>query len=446
MSRVAEKSSLKQTGRRFANGLNAGVAILLAATLVLMVNYLAFRYYKRVDLSAEQYYSLSPKSHALLASVTNRINITVVVQPDHALARDIHHLLEEYQLASRYVNVDYLDPHRDLARVEELAVEYDLEDANVILFESAGRVKLVDAKDIVEYDYSPVRFGQLPEQVAFKGEQVFSSAIQNISLARRPVVIFLQGHDERNINEHDRRLGYSDIARLIRQDNMEVRTVTLGLTNAIPSDCDALVIAGIEDDLVVDATRTLSGRELYVNEYAKHPVTAGFAGETTVFYMPRSVTPIGVVNADKEPADRPQATPLFFSSKSGWAEKGAKDGVLNYDPLFDRPGPVCVAMAVEKGPVPGIDVRIQPTRMVVFGDSDFASNGGMIGGNANMFMAALNWLVERDNLMDVRSRAVVRTRLVMTRHDLLVLFSCVVIGVPAIVALLGLCVWFRRRY
>jgi hypothetical protein len=46
---------------------------------------------------------------------------------------------------------------------------------------------------------------------------------------------------------------------------------------------------------------------------------------------------------------------------------------MKFDPGRDRPGPVG-SRRREKGPVPGFDVQIRPTRIVVFGDSDFVAN------------------------------------------------------------------------
>jgi ABC-type uncharacterized transport system involved in gliding motility auxiliary subunit len=476
--------------RKVAFGLNSLVGLLLLAVLLLMANYLSFRHYRRFDWSQAQYYQLSDKTHSLLNHLSEPVSVIVFFQPGQAVYEHVQNLLKEYQAVTDKIQVEWVDPDRDLARTEELAGKYEVDRANVVVFESQGRSKFVGADDIVEYDYQAVAYGQLPEEVAFRGEQAFSSAIQSVTEAEKPRIYFLQGHGEAEIQNYDEREGFSDIARLIRRDNVDVDLLTLGKDQAIPDDCDVLVIAGpqhrlsqpeleliegyldhsgrvlvlvdafvetglepllkkwgagLASDLVVDATRTLSGGELFLTEYGNHPIVDGLDGITSILFMPRSVTPLTGAIQNADPADKPRVVSLGGSSTAGWAETDVSETPVSFDPAEDVPGPVSVAVAIEKGPVPGIDVRIRPTRMVVFGDTDFISNAGLQGGNEDLFMGALNWLLERDELLAIAPRPFKETQLVMDKGELDMLFWSTVLGLPGLVGLLGLVVWFRRR-
>ncbi len=161
--------------------------------------------------------------------------------------------------------------------------------------------------------------------------------------------------------------------------------------------------------------------------------------------MPRSVAAQETGAQPVDLVDKPRVSVLASSSVSGWAESEQRDGALNFDPLTDLPGPVPVAAAVEKGPVPGIDVQIRPTRLVVFGDSDFVSNAGLTGGSLDLFMSAVNWLLEREELMAITPKTVQETRLIISAGDLTALFLAVVLGIPGAVGLLGGFVWARRK-
>jgi ABC-type uncharacterized transport system involved in gliding motility auxiliary subunit len=342
----------------------------------------------------------------------------------------------------------------------------------------------------MEYDYSPMQYGQRPQKIAFNGENAFSSAIQSIVQHRRPVVYFLQGHGEGAIDDHDRRTGYSQLAREIRRDNIDVKTLTFGPDHAVPQDCDVLIVLGPEkrlsvpecdllsdylqqnvrlmvlidaftdtgiarllqewgvhlaDDLVVDASRTLTGRELFVTEYGTHPIVEHMEGITSIFYLPRSVEPVADETETQAAVDRPHVTPLAFSSEAGWAETDLEASVAEFEPGADRPGPIPIAAAIEKGPVPGIDVRIRPTRLVVFGDSDFIANGALAGGGMDLFMSALNWLLERDAAIGIAPRPFIEAKLLINKQQINRLFWMAVCGLPGIVALLGGLVWLRRR-
>jgi ABC-type uncharacterized transport system involved in gliding motility auxiliary subunit len=426
----------------------------------------------------------------LLSALTNRLDVIVFFQPGNDLYEDVRNLLQEYECARPWMRVEWVDPDRDLARTKELMRKYQVDQANVIVFDAGGRGKYVNARELAEYDYSPVQFGQRPERVAFKGEQAFSSAIRSITEARRPIVYFLQGHGERDIDSFNRSAGFSSLAQEIKRDNMDVRKLILGEKQTIPKDCDALVIAGpdkrisepelslvrnyldqkgrllvmldamtrtgleslmadwgirLVDDVVVDATRTLSGRELFITRYEPHPITSKLKNETSILYLPRSVEPAVKASEAGNAPDKPKVTPLAACSEAGWAESDLTQNPMKFDAEADRPGPVSVAVAAERGPVPGIDVQIQPTRVVVFGDSDFVSNAALTGGNADFFMSALNWLLERPELMAIAPKSVEQNRLDLTHVQLRTLHWIVIVILPLLVALIGALVWLRRR-
>jgi ABC-type uncharacterized transport system involved in gliding motility auxiliary subunit len=83
--------------------------------------------------------------------------------------------------------------------------------------------------------------------------------------------------------------------------------------------------------------------------------------------------------------------------------------------------------------------------MVVFGDSDFVSNGALAGGNQDLFMSALNWLIDREVLMAIAPKPLEEVKLELTRRQLSRLFWINVVGLPFVAVLAGLLVWFWRR-
>ena len=105
------------------------------------------------------------------------------------------------------------------------------------------------------------------------------------------------------------------------------------------------------------------------------------------------------------------------------------------------------ALAAERrGPVAGVHVQIRPTRLVVFGDSDFVSNGGLTGANADFFLGAVNWLLDRDIAMAITAPALPELQLVMNARQLRQLFWLAVVALPGAVMLVGLfAIWRRRR-
>lgn len=486
----AEKSIRQHTRQRVSFGLNTVATVLLAAVLTGLVNYLAHRHYARADWSRAQFYGLSDKTLSLLAGLSNDVNVVVFFQADDPRYEDVQNLLKEYELATRHIRLDRVDPNRDLGRAEELARRYQVNQLNVVVFECDGRTKFVSADDLQDVDYSGVMRGEAPQPTSFKGEQAFSSAIQSITQSRPPVVYFLRGHGERDINDRDPYSGYSGLAQQIRRDNAVVKDLALGETRGIPPDADAVIVPGptktlaapelevlrawldnsgrlmvlldtgptcglhglfeawsirVANDVVVDPTRTLSGLDLFVDDYGMHPITRNLRNMTSVFYLPRSIEPAAPPADAPRPADQPQVDSIARSSPDSWAESDLEQKPMKFEAARDRKGPVSLAVAAERGPVAGVDVDIRPSRLVVFGDTDFLSNGALSGGNVDLFLSALNWLLERDQLMAIAPKPVEETRLVMTQRQVNRLFWLVVLVIPGLVAVLGTGVWLRRR-
>ena len=478
--------------RRWLFGINSGVAVLLVLVLFVMLNYLSYRHYRRWDISRDQFYTLSEKTVGVLAGVTNRLEVKVFFQSGHQLYEHLKNLLEEYEYACPDMQVEWVDPDRDLARAEELAGFYGVNEADIVVFACGDRHRYVTEEDLVKYDYGPLKVAKMPEMTEFGGEQVFSTVIQSLLQNRLPTVYFLQGHGERSPENTDRRLGYSKIALAMEHDNMNVETLRFGEVQRVPEDCDALIIAGprkdfsvseldlvrayledngrimllldagaetglellledwgvrLGDDVVVDPVRTLTGRgDLFITQYEEHPLTKKLQGVTSVFYLPRSVYPLEEhLQGGISPADRPQVTVLARSSSEGWAERNLDDVRADFDPDEDMAGPVPLAVAVERGPVQGVDVQIRPTRMLVFGDADFVGNKGVIGGNVDLFLSGLNWLLDRSELMGISPRPVSRITLLITRHQRHLISWFVLLIMPGCVAVLGIPVWLRRR-
>jgi ABC-type uncharacterized transport system involved in gliding motility auxiliary subunit len=202
----------------------------------------------------------------------------------------------------------------------------------------------------------------------------------------------------------------------------------------------------LAEDVVVGPS--LSGRDLIINEYGGHPAVKKLEDLTTMFFMPRSVEPMEGSSADTVTAsDKARASVLAFTTP-GWAEMNLNENPARFHEGVDRKGPVSVAVAVEKGAIGGIDVEIKPTRIVVIGDSYFVSNGTLekaVGGNVDLLMSCVSWLLERESLMAVSAKSPYELRLDMDAKQLRLMTFAIVGILPGIMGLMGLVVWLRRR-
>lgn len=469
--------------------INTLFAISLAVTMAVMANYLAIKQRVRIDISPDQYYSLSVPTRNMLGSLIMPVKVIVLLDMNHELFGDIKRLLKEYEYASDKVSVEYVDPHRDLVRAKEIALKFNVSEPGVIVFHANERTKVIPADSVATYDYAPLLSGRSKALKSFRGEQVFSSVIFSLIQDKKPCVYFLAGHGEQRLDDFSQYTGYSMLARLLEKGNMQVKTLDLADTPSIPKDCDVLVIGGqkkpltyIEAEVIskyldnsgrllimADAGvetglekmleawgislgtdrvvgTTLTGRELLISNYGSHPITEPIRNTTTILNLPRSIRPLTPAASlfDKS-ADKPHVTVLAANSEDGWAEMSYSQNPPKFDTGIDRPGPIPVATAVEKGNLPA-DVEIKPTRLVIIGDSTFVSNGALLAGySPDFFINAANWLLERKDAPTFAPKVPAKVCLKIDRKRLHFAYFLTVLILPALVILAGLVASLGRR-
>lgn len=492
----AHRPIWKHRGRRVAAGLNVFVSLALALTAVVMLNVIALRYYARWDLSRQHYYQLSAKTEQLLGSLEGAVRGVAFFQQGHRHYEDVKALLKEFEYAASQSHgldmaIEFVDPDRDLARVRALAADYDVDDPNVVVFDCAGRRRYVDLDDIVTYETRVEEGRIVKELISFHGEQAFASAIHAVVQPTKPVICFMGGHGERDVTDYSPAQGYSMLARTLRRDNLEVRTLIPAAAGRIPDDCAVLVVAGPSKQLAHEEVEliddylnrngralflldpyvqtgldgllaqwgirlgrsvvvgmTLTGRELVVSSYGDHPITRNLRNVQTMFYLPRVLEPVPGFTAEKGQVDRPSVTVLARNTEQGWAESTPEVRPPRFDAATDRQGPVPLALASERGNTDGLEMEIKPTRIVAIGDSCFVANASLksgVGGNIDFFMSAVNWLLEREALMAISPRDPFRLELGLDRRRVRLLFLLAVVAVPGVGVLVGGTIWWKRR-
>ena len=83
---------------------------------------------------------------------------------------DIEALLKEYQYAGKgKVDVETIDPFKNLSRARDLMAQYKFGNENVVVVDYQGHSKLVNAPDMAQYDDSGEMTGQPPKLVGIQG-------------------------------------------------------------------------------------------------------------------------------------------------------------------------------------------------------------------------------------------------------------------------------------
>jgi ABC-type uncharacterized transport system involved in gliding motility auxiliary subunit len=470
---------VKLFSRRQARyGTLMGVSVVVVLGILIAINYIGARQNKRWDLTTNKQFSLSDQTRNVLSKLDNPLQITVFAE--EANFQRYKERLKEYEYASKKVTTDYVDPDKKPA----VAAQNQIQQYGTILFAYKGRT----------------------ERVTSDTEQDVTTAIIKVVQGQTKKIYFTKGHGEKDTASAERD-GYKAIAEGLGRDNYSVESVVLAQTGAVPDDAAVVIVAGpkadflpgevdalkkyldksgkllleidppekpdspplanlialahdwgiaVGNDVVVDASGMgqLIGTDASVPlaaSYPAHPITQRLK-LITGYPLARSVTAVpGGVNGHN-------AQGFVETSARSWAETDIKGllttGKVSMDAASgDKPGPITVAAAVAASaapttpPKPGeADAPKPETRVVVFGDSDFASTAALgIPGNRDLFMNTIGWLSQQENLISIRPKEPDDRRVTMTaiQQNNVTILSLLLI--PGLVFGAGVYSWWRRR-
>lgn len=483
--------------------LTAGVLIVLA--LFALVNYLGLRHYERFDWTGSDIYTLSEKSENVVKSLDRDVQIVVLLDPNTASYQQVDELVDRYVAANpaRIVRRD-LDRAKNALEFQQLVADLGIESANTLVVESQGEKRVINQFDLVEYDYSAAQMGGAPKIKEFKGEQEITSAILSLVEAEKPKVVFTTGHGETTLSGGASGRSLTEARRLLGQDNFEIETwQSLGAT-AVPDGTDLVVISapsarftppelellgawldqggrllvflepsfeagstalkdvgltewlsgyGIDtaQDVVIDPGASIAffGPDtIYTDIFGVHPVVESLS-QTRAPVMFAGATS---VSAGDGPAGA-EVEELVSSTEQAWGETNVSEEGVAQDP-DDLAGPLGLGVAVSFGGSEGgsddgagdESGKSDETRIVVFGDLDFATDQ-MLGQGANsvLFVNTFNWLVQREQLIEIEGRMPEQTTLTMASGEIYSLGAVVLLLMPGSALMLGIWIALRRR-
>jgi hypothetical protein len=280
-------------------GVNVIVQVALLLFLAIMSNYLGFEHYRRWDLSRDQKYALSDKTKRFLATIKDKMRITVFFSADNLLSQDVQSLLIEYQYAARgKIDIEYVDPYRSPSRGQAVVDKYKiLNNESQLILDYDNRNKSVKGSEIAEIDQS----GEFARITAFKGEQAITSAMIDLVEGKKNVIGYVLGHGEPPILDTEPTLtpsmvpdqGTRSPIGLVRteieNENIKFQELKLLEVSEISADLKTVVIAGPQYDFSDREMKLLrdfwdkQGRILLLlDPSAKTPKLNGFLNELGV--------------------------------------------------------------------------------------------------------------------------------------------------------------------
>jgi len=459
----------------------ASVYILVVLAVLVAANFLANRYDKSFDSTANKQFSLSDQTIKVVKGLKTDVQFTYFgAQADFRGARDT---LDRYASLSPKLHVTYIDPERK----PQIAKAAGFRSDSTVIVESGARRE--SAKSLSE-------------------EEITGALIRSLKSDERTVCV-LSAAGEHSIDDTDSG-GYSLFKQILERDNYKVRTETLrpaapseskalaigqaptAASSEVPKSCTVLVIAGPKNDYpvpIVNALKTYvegGGRALFLLDtplrlgeseppsdnadlvklladwgvtankdlaldlsgvgqlfrlgpevpfimgYETHPITEPLTRVPTAYPLSRS---LDTQSVGKTTLSKLVATTEASVATTSISARGA------VDPTKGKKGPLTLAVAGTLNGTP-------QGRFVVLGTSHAAQNsiaGSRSLGNRDLMVNIVNWLSSDEDLISIRPKAPEDRPLNMTTRRLTAAFWLSVVVFPLAVIAFGLITWWRRR-
>ncbi len=462
-----ERSSGKTS--RIKLGTNALIYSLVVLAILIFIQLIAYRHNKRFDLTENKIHSLAPQSVKVLKSIKKDVTIKAFMREGPEKEK-VAELLDLYAYHSKKIHPQIIDPDRHPGE----AKQYDVRNYGTLVFICGDR----------------------KEKILQATEETVTNALVKVTQKKRKKIYFLTGHGEKDL-KNSGKTGYSQVKKSLGEKNYEVKTLLLTRNEGVPKDCDVLVIADpqvellqhelaalkaylkqgghllvminpytsvglvnflkdfgfkVGDNMIVDKlSRILGGGYLMpvVAGYGTHPITRNF-NMMTFYPTARSVQVMTGKNAEMNWDLRI----LAKTGEASWAETNRKlleTGKARFDKGQDLKGPVPLAAVCEVTPEGMVKLtgklrKKRRPRIVVVGDPDFVENGYFnLYGNGIFFLNMVNWLAEKDVLIAIPPKNPESQPLTLTRRQGLISFWVNVVAIPLFIIILGIIVFIRRR-
>jgi len=464
------RATMARRSSRF--GINSATSVLLFVGVLGLLNFLGARHEARVDLTTESLHSLAEQSVAVATQVNADLRIKAFYPGgEYAPVRE---LIELYTDQNRRITFEFIDPDKqpEVAQQYSVTVYGDSNNPMTGGFRFGTLIlEMGERTERIEKQSEPLR------------EEDLTNAIMKIVKGEKKTIYFTEGHGEKNLEDTER-TGYNMAKAQLERENYAVKTVNLVRESKVPEDATVLIMNGptlapfqneldaidtylkaggsvlimldpdpapgldeflkkwsveVGKNVVLDPTGL--GRLLgmgpaapLAGSYGSHKITERMR-EMTFYPMVRSITPAAT------PSDGVTVDKLVETNDRSWGETNLKGNQAQFDDGTDLKGPVSLAVSATKDL--GEDKKV---RLVVFGDSDFASNMYFSqAANGNLFMNTVTWLAQDESFISIRPKNPEDRRLTITESQGRVISYISVLLLPVSILIAGVSVWMKRR-
>ena len=462
------------------------------------IGYLSTRFPMRFDLSEQKEHSLSKQTINMLQHLDKPVHVNFF--HDSAM-RETTELYELMQKETPKLTVEFHDPMLNPAQARLSGVQF----AGTALMQSEGRKLTINGPTEVDIANGIMRISQgVTQRVCFldgHGEADPYSIESHDHAEGAP------GHSHglgEKMIVHEQH-GMAKARAALEAMNYSVEKIALLKGGSTLDNCALLVVAGPKSALLaseIEAIGTyldgghnaiimvdpfvetgldavlakfgiVAGKNIVIDPTShfwadiSSPAVTDYNRHQITDKLPLSFFP-GALSLAPTPKQPPgvSVSPLINSSKASFAETTADRA--EFTEGQDMAGPITMMAISNRRPEtaknaaailselrgekvtantpPPETFNFKRARVVVIGDSDFATNSFFhIMGNGKLFLNSVNYLASKENLIGVEPRTFDRPRVNLTNRQMKGTFFLSVILIPLLLAVIGTAVWWRQR-
>ncbi len=474
------------------------VAIVLAAVAV--VNFLANRHNWSYDSTSNKRYSLSDQTKKIVKNLKTDLKITLFDRTSRfEEARD---LLDRYDNLSPKLSVEYIDPDKK----PQIARAMGVTSYGTVYVEAGGKreeARYVTEEEITNAIIRVLKGGKKTvcaiqgsgehslDETGREGYSAFKELLEKnnyetrtISLLEKPEVpsdcsVLLVGgprydYVEPVVKAIENYVQAGGRALVMLDPPVRFGQDTIARNQAFVKELENWGVI-LNEDLVLDTSGIgglfgLGPEVPLVADYGTHPIVREMKEIATAFPLARSID-------TKNGVDGVTVEKLFSSTSNSYATTKLDSPEIEIDPKHDKKGPFNLAVAgtikvkAEKESGGGgkkadsqksdsgngnqsadqdqkkqEDQKKNEGRFVVVGSSGWVANNMLhFNGNRDLALNMINWLSSDEDLISIRPKEPEDRRLSLTRQQMSRIFYTSVVGLPLIILLAGISVWWRRR-
>ncbi len=445
------------------------IVIAIAVFVIITVESMSSKNTK-IDMTNASLYSLSEESVNIAKAVDKEVTLYLLA-PNGSEDNIIYNMLDKYTGYNKNIKLEIKDP----IVFPNFAQNYTSEqiELNSVIVTSGEKSRYVAYSEIYKTN---VDYSSYTQTTEYDGENQITSAIDFVVSDELPKLYMLTGHGELPLSEN--------VSADISAQNMEIEDISLLTMSQAPEDADCILMNSPQSDISPNEKDVLlsylqnGGKLMLITGYngVEMPVlnelmkNYGVMGENTLVfegdenkcisgynhYLLPDMTSHDITKPLIEsryyallPLSHPiiktgessvTVTSLISTSNKAYAKPDALNMTTMEKEDTDSNGPFDIGVSVTDSENDTKIVWISSSQLV-----DDNMNQMVSGGNQDLFLNSLNWMLEREESIAIHAKSLASDTITISAKAVSILSFTFIFLIPALFIICGIYIKIKRK-